>query len=84
MTAPLFRWDHYTQIITGFLIFLGGIGFITIHNMLFSVRYNPNKLKYWSRLQVMSRLTLKVTLFLIVSGALYSYLNQTIVCREPV
>jgi trk system potassium uptake protein TrkH len=70
MTAPLFRWDHYTQIITGFLIFLGGIGFITIHNMLFSVRYNPNKLKYWSRLQVMSRLTLKVTLFLIVSGAL--------------
>jgi trk system potassium uptake protein TrkH len=63
MTAPLFRWDHYTQIITGFLIFLGGIGFITIHNMLFSVRYNPNKLKYWSRLQVMSRLTLKVTLF---------------------
>mgnify|MGYP001010558100 CR=1 FL=1 len=70
MTAPLFRWDHYVQIITAILIFLGGIGFITIHNMLYSVRYNPNKLKYWSRLQLMSRLTLKVTLFLIVSGAL--------------
>jgi Trk-type K+ transport system membrane component len=70
MTAALFRWDHYVQIITTILIFMGGIGFLTIHNMLFSVRYNPNKLKYWSRLQVMSRLTLKVTLFLIVSGTL--------------
>jgi Trk-type K+ transport system membrane component len=38
--------------------------------MLFSVRYNPNKLKYWSRLHVMSRLTLKVTLFLIVTGTI--------------
>lgn len=68
MTSPLFRHEHYIQYITGFLIFLGGIGFITINDVFYTVTHNPHKKRFWTRLQVMSRIIVKMSLILIVVG----------------
>jgi Trk-type K+ transport system membrane component len=68
MTSPLFRHEHYIQYITGFLIFLGGIGFITINDVFYTVSHNPHKKRFWTRLQVMSRIIVKMSLIIIAVG----------------
>lgn len=68
MTSPLFRHDQYVQYITGFLIILGGIGFITINDVFYTVIHNPHKKPFWIRIQVMSRIILKMSLILIIVG----------------
>ena len=66
MTNPLFRYDYYIQTVTMILIFLGGIGFLTIHDVLSLPKGVKHK---WKRLQITSRVVLKLSLVFILFGA---------------
>jgi len=76
MTAPLFRMDHYVQYIIALLIFLGGIGFIAIADIFNNIHNSNTKKGLWHRLQVMTKLSIKVSLFLVFAGALSFFIFE--------
>ena len=70
MTSPLFRQDHFVQYIIALLIFLGGIGFIAIADIFNNLHHNNSKKSIWHRLQVMTKLSIKVSSILVFTGAI--------------
>ncbi|MDR1180648.1 MAG: hypothetical protein LBL13_01530 [Bacteroidales bacterium] len=66
MTNPVFRYNYYIQTVTMILIFLGGIGFLTMHDIS---TVNKGKKSRWNRLQITSKVVLKLSVILILLGA---------------
>lgn len=66
MTHPVFRYSYYLQTVTIVLIFLGGIGFLTIHDVLYTAKGRKH---FWKRLQVTSKVVLKLSFFFILLAA---------------
>ncbi len=70
------RQLYSLQIVIIFLIFLGGFGFIALQDM-FSFRRIKRRLKlHWKRLHVSTKITLYMSLFLILLGSLVFYLLE--------
>jgi potassium uptake TrkH family protein len=70
MTNSVFRYSYYLQTITMILIFLGGIGFLTIHDVLYTAK---GKKHFWKRLQITSKVVLKLSFIFIflAAGAIF-------------
>ena len=70
MTNPIFRQGYYLQTITMILIFLGGIGFLTMHDVLYTAK---GRKQFWKRLQITSKVVLKLSFFFIflAAGAIF-------------
>ncbi|MDR1459395.1 MAG: hypothetical protein LBI60_04200 [Bacteroidales bacterium] len=66
MTNPVFQHNYYIQTITMILIFLGGIGFLTMHDISI---VRKDKKSRWNRLQITSKVVLKLSFILIFFGA---------------
>ena len=66
MTNPVFRHDYYMQTITMVLIFLGGIGFLTMHDVLSTAK---GRKQFWRRLQITSKVVLKLSFVFIFLAA---------------
>ncbi len=60
--------NYYIQTVTIVMVFFGGIGFLTLHDMV-NVRKTGERRHYWDRLQVATRLVLKMSVILLVFGA---------------
>jgi Trk-type K+ transport system membrane component len=73
MMNPVFRYSYYSQIITMVLIFLGGIGFLTLHNILMLPKDSRSR---WNRLQITSKVVLKMSAVFIVGGALLFFILE--------
>ncbi len=73
MTNPVFRYDYYIQTVTMILIFLGGIGFLTIHDILTVPKGVKSR---WSRLQITSKVVLKLSFIFILFGAVSFFILE--------
>jgi potassium uptake TrkH family protein len=73
MTNTVFQQNYYIQTITMILICLGGIGFLTIHNILTLPRGAKSR---WSRLEITSKVVLKLSFMFIVLGAILFFLLE--------
>jgi Trk-type K+ transport system membrane component len=73
MTNPFFRYDYYLQSITMFLIFLGGIGFITMHE-IFTLPKGTKS--HWGKLQITSKVVLRLSLVFILFGAISFFILE--------
>lgn len=73
MINPVFRYDYYVQTITMILIFLGGIGFITIHEILTIPKGKKNR---WNRLQITSKVVLRLSAVFILFGAVAFFILE--------
>jgi potassium uptake TrkH family protein len=73
MTNSVFQHNYYIQSITMLLIFLGGIGFLTIHNILMLPRGAKS---CWNRLEITSKVVLKLSVIFIFSGAILFFLLE--------
>ena len=77
MATSLFPQDYFIQYTTITLIFLGSIGFIALSDIFNNLRKKNNPKKWlWNRLQIMTKLSIKVTLFLIAVGALLFFIFE--------
>ena len=73
MTNDFFRYDYYIQSVTMFLILVGGIGFLTINDILLVPEGFQNR---WTRMQITSKVVLKLTLFFVLFGAVSFFLLE--------
>ncbi len=77
MATSLFQQNYFIQYTTIALIFLGSIGFIALSDIFNNLRKKNNPKKWlWNRLQIMTKLSIKVTLFLIAVGALLFFIFE--------
>lgn len=75
MQNPILINNYYIQTITMLLAFLGGIGFLTIHDVLNPPKARGNK-HLWYRLQISTRIILKLSILLWVGGALFFFILE--------
>jgi len=73
MTNALFRYDYYIQTVTMILIFLGGIGFLTMHDILSRPKEGKNR---WKDLQITTKVVLKLSLIFILFGAVSFFILE--------
>jgi potassium uptake TrkH family protein len=70
--------SFYLQTVTMVLMLLGGLGFLTIHDVIYAIR----RKKRWYNLHTTSRIVLKMTLILILVGAVsFFVLEYNTSCR---
>jgi potassium uptake TrkH family protein len=70
------RYAYNLQIIIAFLIIFGGIGFITLRDILTNISLHKRRIHFFKRLQVNTRLVLLVTSILIITGAVMFYVLE--------
>lgn len=70
------RYAYNLQIIIAFLIVFGGIGFITLRDILSNVSLHRKPIHFFKRLQVNTRVAMLVTVILIITGAVMFYLLE--------
>ncbi|MDR0559286.1 MAG: hypothetical protein LBG92_03900 [Prevotellaceae bacterium] len=69
----------YLQTVTIALIFTGGLGFLTIHDIFYVIR----KKKRWTQMQPTSRIAVRMSLILILAGAvMFFILEYNAICRD--
>jgi potassium uptake TrkH family protein len=73
MTNAVFQHNYYIQTITMILIFLGGIGFLTIHNIFTLPQGAKSR---WSRLEITSKVVLKLSVIFIFLGAILFFILE--------
>jgi Trk-type K+ transport system membrane component len=73
MTNAVFQHNYYMQTVTMILIYLGGIGFLTIHNILTLPKGAKSR---WSRLEITSKVVLKLSVVFIIFGAVLFFLLE--------
>jgi Trk-type K+ transport system membrane component len=73
MMTPMLLHNYYIQIIIMGLVFLGGIGFLTIHDL---VTTPVRKKMRWRHLQVTTKVVLKLSgLIILISSLLFFFLE---------
>ena len=70
------RYAYNLQIIIAFLIVFGGIGFITLRDILSNVSLHRKPIHFFKRLHVNTRVAMLVTVILIITGAVMFYLLE--------
>ncbi len=70
------RYAYGLQIIIAFLIIFGGIGFITLRDILTNISLHRKRIHFFKRLQVNTRLVLLITSILIITGAVMFYVLE--------
>jgi len=73
MADSFLRYDYYVQTVTMILIFLGGIGFLTMNDILTLPKGVKNRWKY---LQITSKVVLKLSLVFILFGAVSFFILE--------
>jgi potassium uptake TrkH family protein len=73
MMSPMLRHNYYIQAIVMFLVFLGGIGFVTIHDFITTPVW---KKSWWKNLQISTKIVLKLSLILILIGAVMFFILE--------
>jgi potassium uptake TrkH family protein len=72
MTDSFFRYDYYVQTVTMVLIFLGGIGFLTMNDILTL----PKGKNRWKYLEITSKVVLRLSLVFILFGAVSFFIFE--------
>jgi potassium uptake TrkH family protein len=73
MTNIVFRYNYYVQTVTMLLIFLGGIGFLTMHDIMIVPKGGKRR---WSRLQITTRVVLKLSFIFIFFGTFLFFILE--------
>ncbi|MCL2130944.1 MAG: hypothetical protein FWH36_04535 [Lentimicrobiaceae bacterium] len=66
MMSPMLQHNYYIQTVIMFLTFLGGIGFLTIHNVFTTPVWKKG---WWTHLQITTKVVLKLSVMVILVGA---------------
>lgn len=61
--------NYYIQTLTIIMVFLGGIGFITIHDLVNAPK-GKGRRHYWNRLQIATRVVMRMSIVLLFLGAI--------------
>ncbi len=77
MTSEVFRHNHFVQYVIASLIFMGSIGFFAINDVIFNIFKNKSKVSYWSRLQIMTKLSISLSVFLVIIGAVFFFVFES-------
>ena len=72
MADSFLRYDYYVQTVTMILIFLGGIGFLTMNDILTL----PKGKNRWKYLEITSKVVLKLSLIFILFGAVSFFILE--------
>lgn len=71
----LFINNFYLQIVTIILAFLGGIGFLTLHDIINALTTRKHQ-RFWTKIPIRSKIVLKLSFLLLITGALLFFLLE--------
>jgi trk system potassium uptake protein TrkH len=75
MTSPVFH-NQFSQYVIAGLIFLGSIGFLAINDITHNIFRRKTKQSLWSRLQIMTKLSVAISVILILIGAVSFFIFE--------
>ncbi len=75
MQNSLFINDFYLQIMTIILAFLGGIGFLTLHDVLVALTTRKRQ-RFWTKIPIRTKVVLKMSFLLLLLGALFFFVLE--------
>ncbi len=76
MQNSLFVHDYYLQTITILMTFLGGIGFLTIHDVVNTPKFGRHSKSFWNQITVSSKVVIKLSFILWIVGALCFFIFE--------
>ena len=71
----LFINNFYLQIVTIILAFLGGIGFLTLHDVINALTTRKHQ-RFWTKIPIRSKIVLKFSFLLLIIGAFLFFLLE--------